>query len=126
MVSFGAVLSVVLIGVWIFALFDALTSNAAKIRSLQKPMWVLIVLLFFPLLPIGAFAWFVWGRPRVGGGETGGGSGGGFGGFGGGGGGGSWGTRGPTDRGPRGGSGAARPRRQPIAPDDDPDFLKTL
>ena len=130
MVSFGALVSLVLLGVWIYALFDALTADTAKVRTLQKPMWVVIVLLIVPFVPIGAVAWFLWGRPRVS--DAGGGSTGGFGGFGGGGnpfGGGQWGGGGggsrPT-RQPRGSSSGSRPRPRPIAPDDDPDFLKSL
>lgn len=114
MIRFGLLVTLLAAAIWLYAVFDSLTADAEKVRTLQKPLWVLIVL-FFNLL--GAIAWLIWGRPRVS--PSGGGNG-----WGGGGGG-----RGPS--GPAGGPfgspgprGRARPR--PIAPDDDPDFLKSL
>jgi Phospholipase_D-nuclease N-terminal len=46
---------------WLYCLFDAITTPDAVCRNLPKIVWVLIVLLF-PL--IGSIAWLVAGRPQ--------------------------------------------------------------
>lgn len=120
----GGALGLIAIGVWLFALIDAALSPPAGVRYLQKVLWVVIVLL---LLDIGAVLWFLFGRPRVGApgqravepdGST----------------------AGPWGRGGLGGvspgAGVPRPgsvpgrrpagRPRPVAPDDDPDFLRSL
>ena len=86
----------------VIALIDCLSTEELLIRALPRVVWVFLVLLFSP---IGAIAWFVAGRParaiRMSNGEM-------------------W----------RPGSGfpeADRPRRgQPLAPDDDPEFLRNV
>jgi hypothetical protein len=92
----------------LYALIDCLARDEEEIRALPKVIWVLIILLFAPL---GAIAWFIAGRPR---GRARHGRGpddtpedvvGGY----------SMGTGSPTNRGGR-----------PVAPDDDPDFLRRL
>ena len=82
----------------VVALIDCLSADQDEIRNLPKIVWVLLILLFSP---IGAIVWFVAGRPQ----------------------------HRPT--GPAGawkpGAGfpeSERPRR-PLAPDDDPEFLRT-
>jgi len=54
-------LFVVSLGVWIYALFDVVGSDAARVRLLPKAAWTVVVLL---LPKIGAILWFVLGRPR--------------------------------------------------------------
>lgn len=88
----------------VYTFVDLVRSGADEIRSLPKPVWFLVW-----LVPIaGPIAWLVLGRPRVGP------SSGGPGGPGGSGGGGGGITGGP------------RPGRGPIAPDDDPEFLRRI
>lgn len=81
----------------VLALISCLSAERGAIRGLPRPVWVLLILLL-PLL--GAIAWFLAGRPV---------------------------TRRP---GPGGGTPTAgpagRPRPKPAAPDDDPDFLKSI
>jgi hypothetical protein len=84
----------------VVALIDCLSAEESLIRALPRVPWVFIILLFSP---IGAIAWFVAGRPappvRLSNGTV-------------------W----------RPGSGfpeSERPRRQ-SAPDDDPEFLRTI
>jgi hypothetical protein len=89
--------TLLLVAVWLYALFDALTSPEDKIRRLQKPLWILAILLLFAF---GAALWFAFGRPRSTNST----------GF------------GRSFAGPRGGAG----RPGPIAPDDDLDFLRGL
>ncbi|MCU1689876.1 MAG: hypothetical protein JWN20_1804, partial [Jatrophihabitantaceae bacterium] len=74
MIRFGLLFTLVIIVLWIFAIFDSITSETAKVRNLQKPLWVIIVLLFGPILASGSIAWMIWGRPRVSPGGGGGGS----------------------------------------------------
>jgi len=82
----------------IYVMLDVLRSPAPEVRILPRWLWFLV-----SLMPIvGPVGWLVVGRPRVGP-APGGGSGGG-GGIGGG----------------------PRPGRGPLAPDDDPEFLKRL
>jgi hypothetical protein len=86
----------------VVALIDCLSADEYAIRALPRVAWVFLILLFSP---IGAIAWFVAGRParaiRMSNGEM-------------------WrpGAGFPEDERPRG--------RQPVAPDDDPEFLRNL
>ena len=82
----------------IVALISCLSAEESEIRALPRVVWVILILLFSP---IGAIVWFVAGRPQRA--ATGGAA---------------W----------RPGSGfpeAERPRRS-AAPDDDPEFLRSL
>jgi hypothetical protein len=85
----------------VVALIDCLSAEESLIRALPRVPWVFIILLFSP---VGAIAWFVAGRPapavRLSNGTV-------------------W----------RPGSGFPeneRPRQRSMAPDDDPEFLKSL
>ncbi|MGC4815538.1 PLD nuclease N-terminal domain-containing protein [Micromonospora sp. DT228] len=78
------------------ALISCLSAEEGQIRALPRIAWVLIIL-FFPL--VGSIAWFVAGRePSSGAGK-------------------SW---------PRGGGLPERQRPRPVAPDDDPEFLRSV
>ena len=81
----------------VLALISCLSAEEGEIRALPRLVWVLIIL-FFPL--VGSIAWYLVGRPvkaeAAGGGWK---AAGGF----------------PEHR-----------RQRPAAPDDDPDFLKSL
>jgi hypothetical protein len=84
----------------VIALIDCLSAEEFQIRALPRVVWVFLILLFSP---IGAIAWFVAGRParavKLSNGTT-------------------W----------RPGSGFPEKERPrvPVAPDDDPEFLKSL
>jgi Phospholipase_D-nuclease N-terminal len=108
MLLFGSGLGlVVAVALWIFCVFDAITTPEAKVRNLPKLAWVFLVVL---TLDLGALLWLVLGRP--------------------------WGAAGSRvgAREPRTGraarwdpADAARPvRRVPSNPDDDPEFLANL
>ncbi|MET8526336.1 PLD nuclease N-terminal domain-containing protein [Micromonospora sp. NPDC005172] len=78
------------------ALISCLSAEEGQIRALPRIAWVLIIL-FFPL--VGSIAWFVAGREP--------------------------GT--PARRPWPGGTGATeRQSRRPLAPDDDPEFLRSV
>jgi hypothetical protein len=87
----------------VIALIDCLSAEEHEIRALPRVPWVFIILLFSP---IGAIAWFVAGRParpvRLSNGST-------------------WrpGSGFPEDQRPR-------QRGASLAPDDNPEFLKSL
>ena len=83
----------------LYVLLDVLRSPGSEVRVMPKWLWLLVSLV--PLL--GPAGWLLAGRPAVGP-SSGGGGGGGAGGIGGG----------------------PRPGRGPLAPDDDPEFLKRL
>jgi hypothetical protein len=86
----------------VIALIDCLSTEEFQIRALPRVVWVFIILLFSP---IGAIAWFIAGRParavKL--------------------------SNGTTWRPGNGFPESQRPRPAgPLAPDDDPEFLKTL
>ncbi|SCL29441.1 Phospholipase_D-nuclease N-terminal [Micromonospora nigra] len=78
------------------ALISCLSAEKGDVRALPRLAWVLVILLF-PL--IGPIAWFLAGRQSTAGRLRGG-----------------W----PTTR------GAARRSSRPAAPDDDPEFLRSI
>lgn len=82
----------------VVALIQCLSADEGDIRALPRVAWVFIILLFSPVGPI---AWFVAGRPV------------------------SSVPRRDRWRPGRGFPEAERPRR-PAAPDDDPEFLRSL
>ncbi|MFF7335086.1 PLD nuclease N-terminal domain-containing protein [Streptomyces sp. NPDC090306] len=88
------------LALWIYAFVDCLNTPEEEVRGLPKVVWVLIILLFGEVL-VGPVAWLIAGRKRQGAGAGAGGTGGGL--F------------------------AAReaPARW-VAPDDNPEFLKSL
>ena len=61
MLARGGVIGLVFLVLWIWALIDVIRTPDSQQRSLPKPAWFFIVLLFFVL---GALAWIVFGRPR--------------------------------------------------------------
>lgn len=98
MVRFLAFLFLAHIVLWVVALISCLSADEGDLRGLPRFAWVIIILLL-PL--IGSTAYLVAGRPV---------------------------STGPRSGVWRVGSGnppAQRPPR-PIAPDDDPDFLRSL
>jgi hypothetical protein len=53
-------LGLLLLGLWIFCIIAVITTDDVLIRNLQKPLWLLIVILLFDL---GAILWLIAGRP---------------------------------------------------------------
>jgi hypothetical protein len=56
----GGLLTLVLLGVWLFAVIDVLVSDKGEVRNLPKWAWLVVVVLFMAL---GAILWFLLGRP---------------------------------------------------------------
>ncbi len=59
MLYFDGVFGLALLALWLFCLFDVITTDASRCRHLPKLVWVLIVLLLFD---IGSILWLVAGR----------------------------------------------------------------
>jgi hypothetical protein len=57
-----AILVLAAIGVTIYALVDCLRVDAAELRGLPRPVWVLFILL---LAPIGAVIWLIVTRQPI-------------------------------------------------------------
>jgi hypothetical protein len=103
MLLFGGGLGLIIaVGLWVFCLFDVITTPEARVRNLPKLAWIFLVILFVDL---GSILWLLLGRP--------------------------WGGAVSPARRPAGGrwnpADAARPvRRVPTNPDDDEEFLANL
>jgi hypothetical protein len=101
-IRFYSLFALIDLALLVIALIDCLSTEEFAIRALPRVVWVLLILLFSPIGPI---AWFVAGRPvravTLSNGTK-------------------W----------RPGSGFPEPerptRRGPLAPDDDPEFLRGL
>jgi hypothetical protein len=93
--AFGEALPELLwIGLLVYCLIDCIQTPEASIRALQKPVWIILII----LLPIiGGICWLFLGRPQ--------------------------GRR--EDRWSPG-AGSHQPSHRPLAPDDDPAFLKQV
>ncbi|MGB7982925.1 MAG: PLD nuclease N-terminal domain-containing protein [Candidatus Nanopelagicales bacterium] len=86
------------ITLYIYVLIDISRTPASEARILPKWLWAVVILLVFIAGPV---LWLVLGRPRA--------------------------QRPPSGGDGGGGSSGRRPGpRGPVAPDDDPDFLKKL
>jgi hypothetical protein len=106
-------LALLVLGFWLFCLFDVITTDESQMRNLTKTWWIVIVL-FFSV--VGSIMWLVAGRPQGAGSA-----------------GtpykGNQGSTTGTGRGSRFGGGAApglEPARRQLAPDDDPEFLEQV
>jgi hypothetical protein len=54
--------SLVVVGIWAYCLFDAVTADASRVRRLPKFLWIVLILLLFL---VGALAWLLLGRPKA-------------------------------------------------------------
>ncbi|MEU4222379.1 PLD nuclease N-terminal domain-containing protein [Actinoplanes sp. NPDC026623] len=103
MVRLYSLFALIDLALLVIALIDCLSAEEFQIRALPRIAWVFIILLFSP---IGAIAWFIAGRParavQLSNGTT-------------------WrpGNGFPESQRPR-------PAKGPLAPDDDPEFLRSL
>jgi hypothetical protein len=100
-------LALLVLGFWLFCLFDVITTDESQMRNLSKTWWIVIVLF---LTLVGSIMWLVAGRPQ------------------------GAGAPGLPSRGDAAGTGGSRygnaagPQqvRRPPAPDDDPEFLERV
>lgn len=100
--EFDGLIGLLVTGLWLYCIFDAITSPAEEVRNLPKITWIFLVVILYA---VGSILWLIAGRPtnvsRSGGmaykGNTG--------------------PQLPVRR--------SAPSRS-LAPDDDPDFLSQL
>jgi hypothetical protein len=59
LLDFGVV-SIALLGLWLYCIFDVIASDEVLVRNLPKGLWLLIVI-FLP--DVGSLAWLLLGRP---------------------------------------------------------------
>ncbi len=57
----SVIIGLALLALWLYCLFDVITTPEQDVRNLPKFLWVLIVIL---LADIGALTWLLVGRPR--------------------------------------------------------------
>ena len=57
----GGLIGLLLLGLWIYCIFDVISADSAVVRNLPKMAWLMIVI-FLPT--IGAIAWLAVGRPQ--------------------------------------------------------------
>jgi len=62
----AGVIGIAVVFVWIYCLYDVITTEDVLVRNLPKIAWFVIVLLLFD---IGSVLWLCFGRPRVQGGR---------------------------------------------------------
>ena len=55
------VFGIALLFLWIFCIFDVITSDPELVRNLPKLVWLLIVII---VPDVGSIAWLIVGRPR--------------------------------------------------------------
>ncbi|MDQ1519425.1 MAG: hypothetical protein QOI55_498 [Actinomycetota bacterium] len=53
------VIGLALLGLWLFALVDCISTDASRCRNLPKLLWVIVVL----IVPLGSVLWLMLGRP---------------------------------------------------------------
>jgi phospholipase D-like protein len=51
---------VLLLAIWVFAIFDVIKTDREMCRNLPKELWLILVII---LPDVGAIAWFIMGRP---------------------------------------------------------------
>ena len=93
----GGLVGLLLLALWIYCIFDVVSTDESLMRNMPKVLWLVVVIL---LPTIGAVAWLLLGRP-IGAGLR------------------------PGDTSPHRPR-LARPAPRPLAPDDDPSFLARL
>lgn len=92
----GGLIGVLLVALWIYCIFDVVSTDEYLMRNMPKVLWLIVVIL---LPDVGSVAWLLLGRP-IGAGLR------------------------PGDTSPHRPRPAPRPRE--LAPDDDPSFLARL
>ena len=62
MLQIDGVVGLLLLGLWLFAIFDVIATDASLCRNLPKGVWLILVIL---LPDVGSVAWLALGRPRT-------------------------------------------------------------
>lgn len=62
MLYMNGIVGFLVLGLWIFCLIDAITTDEGSVRNLGKVMWIVLII-FLPF--VGSIAWLVAGRPQA-------------------------------------------------------------
>ena len=57
----GGLVALVVLALWIWAIFDVISTDEARMRNLPKMVWLLLVVFFGA---VGSIAWLLLGRPE--------------------------------------------------------------
>ena len=57
----GGLIGLLLLGLWLYCIFDVISTDAVLVRNLPKMAWLVIVVI---LPDIGSIAWLALGRPQ--------------------------------------------------------------
>ena len=57
----GGLVALLLLGFWLWAVFDVISTDSERVRNLPKGLWLLLVIF---LGDIGSVAWLLLGRPE--------------------------------------------------------------
>lgn len=61
MIYGGGLLGLAVLALWVYCIFDVISTQEALVRNLPKMMWLLLVV----ILPgVGSISWLVLGRPQ--------------------------------------------------------------
>jgi Phospholipase_D-nuclease N-terminal len=61
MLIIRGVVTLLLIGLWLYCVLDVITTQPAQIRNMPKLLWLVVVIL---LPTVGSLLWLIAGRPR--------------------------------------------------------------
>ena len=61
MLAIDGGLGLLVFGLWLYAIFDVISTDEALVRNLPKTMWIFLVIILFD---VGAIAWLLLGRPK--------------------------------------------------------------
>lgn len=56
----GGLIGILLVALWVYCIFDVVSTDEALMRNMPKVLWLVVVIL---LPTIGAVAWLLLGRP---------------------------------------------------------------
>lgn len=62
MIAGGGIVGLVVLGLWLYAIYDVITTDESMVRNLPKMVWLLLVIF---LGVIGSLAWLLLGRPQA-------------------------------------------------------------
>ena len=57
----GGLIALALLGFWLWAIFDVISTDESRVRNLPKGLWLVLVIF---LGDIGSVAWLLLGRPE--------------------------------------------------------------
>ncbi len=62
MLEVDGLAALLVLGLWIYAVIDVISTDESLVRNLPKTMWIILVIMLFDL---GAIVWLIAGRPKT-------------------------------------------------------------